>query len=413
LHWVCPDAITESSYVRPSHKTKSPTQVEKPNHCRAVDQLSKNNPSILDQQHKIKPTKRESLGLEKPSQSQSNPFDRLIKVSRKAHKNIKLTDQLNPPQKKQTTKSTMRFNTPISSISKDEQLSKTITMYSFMGTAGGGVDSTVSSTVLKPSANDMKDTTTVRINNPKFRTHNVKATDNFSAPVAKLQMWLASDPTKPKKEYLTVRKGNNVIAKSNKFEKQTMAIGTKAKMLQDVAEKTIVTSNRKQFEKDGNTRHKEGGVAHPVVEVIQEEPLYEPSIDGITGEQNLEESQPEVETTPLPSFEEYIMEEVEQDNTDGNGNKASPSFEEKKTFAEALAEFQVDEDVPKLMTSVELRKQKLEAMEHEARRRANNPYGMLQPSWGRPNPNRGLPSDAWNRTLKGTPPPKKTFAELP
>jgi hypothetical protein len=46
--------------------------------------------------------------------------------------------------------------------------------------------------------------TTVQITNPKFRQLKVEATNEFSAPVAKLTQWLANDPTKPQKKFLQV-----------------------------------------------------------------------------------------------------------------------------------------------------------------------------------------------------------------
>lgn len=306
----------------------------------------------------------------------------------------------------------MRFNTPITSSHKVDHRSKTFTIYSFTGTPSGS--SGVVSAGLKPSSHDMKDTKTVQIKKPQFRTHNVKATDNFSAPVAKLQAWLASDPTKPKKDFLTVRKGNNIIAKSNKFEKQTMAIGTKSHLLQDIAEKNVVTINRKQFEskveekKEEETTAKNDTVDNVVVDESKQ--VLEPF------DVEFDEGDPTGENQSGEFSFSFLEESITDDDLKGSSKDNEDTFEkheENKTFSQALAEFQLDEDVPKLLGTVELRKQKLESMEREARRQANNKYGMLKPSWGRPHPSHGMPSDAWNRSLKGTPPPKKTFADLP
>jgi hypothetical protein len=49
-----------------------------------------------------------------------------------------------------------------------------------------------------------KQSTTIQITNPKFRQLKVEATNEFSAPVAKLTQWLANDPTKPQKKFLQV-----------------------------------------------------------------------------------------------------------------------------------------------------------------------------------------------------------------
>ena len=64
--------------------------------------------------------------------------------------------------------------------------------------------------------------TVVRVDKPSFRKFNVEATDDFSASVAKLSKWLASDPTKKKKDYMLVRKGNNVVDKSQTYETQDL-----------------------------------------------------------------------------------------------------------------------------------------------------------------------------------------------
>ena len=307
----------------------------------------------------------------------------------------------------------MRFNTPITSSQKVDDRSKTFTIYSLTGSPSGA--SGVVSAGLKPSSHDMKDTKTVQIKNPQFRTHNVKATDNFSAPVAKLQAWLASDPTKPKKDFLTIRKGNNIIAKSNKFEKQTMAVGTKSQQLQDIAEKNVVTNNRKQFEpkveenKEDKTSTKDNTLYDAVVADESKQALEPFDVEVEEGDPIGQSQSGEFS---LSFLEESITDDDLRVNKKDEDNIVE-KHEEKKTFSEALAEFQLDEDVPKLLGTVELRKQKLEAMEREARRQANNKYGMLKPSWGRPHPSHGMPSDAWNRSLKGTPPPKKTFADLP
>jgi hypothetical protein len=304
----------------------------------------------------------------------------------------------------------MRYNTPITNSHQQDERSKTSSIYSITGVPVGS-GGTFSSVGLKPAAYDMKETTTVRINNPNFRTHNVKATDNFSAPVAKLQAWLASDPTKAKKEFLTVRKGNNIIAKSNKFEKQTMAIGKKAKLLQDIAEKNVVTNNRKQFEKidkDQSLYDAKGKGDNFVIE--EEEPSMESLIIDVDKKQVFEEK--EGEAISLSSIEESSADDASEEQKN-KGNEGISTREDIITFSEALAEFQLDEDVPKLLSSVQIRKQNLEAMERQARHRANNPYGLMKSSWGRPNPSNGMPSTAWNHTLKGNPPPQKKLADLP
>ena len=61
--------------------------------------------------------------------------------------------------------------------------------------------------------------TKVRIAKPNFRQFQVEATDNFKAPVAKLAQWLANDPTNQKK-FLLIRKGQNIIDKSQRYEIQ-------------------------------------------------------------------------------------------------------------------------------------------------------------------------------------------------
>ena len=58
--------------------------------------------------------------------------------------------------------------------------------------------------------------TPVRI---KSRHSDVQATNEGYKSVAKLAAWLADDPTKNKKEILTLRRGANVIAKSRAFDK--------------------------------------------------------------------------------------------------------------------------------------------------------------------------------------------------
>ncbi|KAL7570433.1 hypothetical protein ACA910_017265 [Epithemia clementina (nom. ined.)] len=58
--------------------------------------------------------------------------------------------------------------------------------------------------------------TPVRI---KVTHSDVEATNEGYKSVAKLAAWLADDPTKPKKEVKTIRRGANVIAKSRTFDK--------------------------------------------------------------------------------------------------------------------------------------------------------------------------------------------------
>lgn len=362
----------------------------------------------------------------------------------------------------------MRTNTPIysSPVSSTHKSPSSLTTYTL--SPSGAVNGPIK---VKPSANDMKDTSTVRIANPNFRKLNVEATDDFVAPVAKLSQWLASDPTKPKKEFLTVRKGNNIIAKSNTFEKQTIAFGTKKQMLQEVAEKKVVTDNRKQFEEGvGKESFKKTAVeAEKVIMeakvVVATEASTEPEVDAVTeavaaisvavvdkevvsADAQLEameelaevkvaeasivdtaEKMAETESQEVAVVEEKATEKKEETAVTKfavaekvaavEKKVASPAFvvkkkatppvvADEKTFEQAKAEF--DSGKP---SSVQLRKQKIEEMEREARRRANNPYGLMKSSWKRPHPSRGLPSDAWKRTFQGNLPPKKTFAELP
>ncbi|KAG7343960.1 hypothetical protein IV203_021968 [Nitzschia inconspicua] len=341
----------------------------------------------------------------------------------------------------------MRYNTPISRPSSPlssahKEAPKSLTTYSLSsaGSKKGPIK-------VKPSTNDMKDTSTVRIANPKFRQHNVEATDDFSAPVAKISQWLASDPTKPKKEFLTVRKGNNIINKSNKFEKQTMAFGEKKQQLQEIAEKTIVTDNRKQFEQGAVNKDNdkvaiiekmEAKVEHlvePTADLelvtdilaaasVKEEGEIMISAEASTGDEFSMEVEVGTESMEPEAVEAPIMDGEDKEMSGATipvkivfkakevaieMNEDSPTLvTDKKNFEQAKAEF--DSGKP---NSVQMRKQKLEEMEREARRRANNPYGLMKSSWKRPHHSRGLPSDAWKRTFQGNLPPKKTIAELP
>ncbi|KAL3924055.1 MAG: hypothetical protein SGILL_001286 [Bacillariaceae sp.] len=105
--------------------------------------------------------------------------------------------------------------------------------------------------------------------------------------------------------------------------------------------------------------------------------------------------------------------------TEGEEAEVNKSFDEiaegeetevNKSFDEAKEAFGPGVAAP---TKVQIRKQELEKKEAEARRRANNPLWMLKPSWKRPHPSKGKPSNSWARTLFGKRPPKKTLAELP
>jgi hypothetical protein len=72
--------------------------------------------------------------------------------------------------------------------------------------------------------------------------------------------------------------------------------------------------------------------------------------------------------------------------------------------------------VRRSQVSVSDRAKMVEEMDKAAQRRAKDPYNLEQfkRTWRRPHPNQGLPSTAWKRTIKGgSPPPKKTLAELP
>jgi hypothetical protein len=331
----------------------------------------------------------------------------------------------------------MRFSTPLSTSISSAPVTRKEPKQTFsLAHNGPNATGPVKATPTKPLSQAEKDTKAVRIVNPNFRKLNVEATDNYVAPVAKLSQWLASDPTKPKKEYLTIRKGNNIIAKSSKYENQDMAIGKKAQQLQEIAEKTIVTDNRKQYESPikNETASTKDSIKSPVEPVVVDEtsPVVE-DVMPVVELVELDDDFPlEIETTKEVVAVEEPSEEgkkLDQDDmseltvanesadaaittaevsttevVDNEGVEANKSFEEaKKTFGPGFAP----------PTTVQLRKQKLEQMEAEARRRANNPYGLLKPSWKRPHPSKGKPSDAWSRTFQGQLPPKKTLAELP
>ncbi|KAL3906495.1 MAG: hypothetical protein SGARI_003982 [Bacillariaceae sp.] len=356
----------------------------------------------------------------------------------------------------------MRFSTPLSnSIASAPEPKQQFVSLAHQGAPFTGPYKVPTT---KPLSQAEKDTKAVRVVNPQFRKLNVAATDNYVAPVAKLTQWLASDPTKPKKEFLTVRKGNNVIAKSAKFENPELAIGSKkAQQLQEVAEKTIVTDNRKQFEhgsvegskaseksdastskqsEKADTAPKEAKSLEEVpvesekteiVEVVElemvdedlpleietkqevvvvlETPMGELTEGKKVEQDAMSELTGTIESTPPAIVESSTMELTESEDSDSQkseakdeGEEAVKSFEEaKKSFGAGVAP----------MTTVQIRKQKLEQMEAEARRRANNPYGELKPSWKRPHKSHNKPSDAWARSFQGTLPPKKTIAELP
>lgn len=138
----------------------------------------------------------------------------------------------------------MRFNTPISASTRHPKslhypsIASQVTSPIKPGSTNGKLGQI-------PRSKEDGEKTTVRIANPKFRQFNVEATDEFSAPVAKLSQWLANDPTKPKKKFLEVRKGRNVMEKSSTYEKQD----TVGKKEQHIVPKGAVSDALKEWQK--------------------------------------------------------------------------------------------------------------------------------------------------------------------
>jgi hypothetical protein len=242
---------------------------------------------------------------------------------------------------------------------------------------GGGTGKVAAVTTTNTTSTTDTTTTPVRIANPTFRRHNVEATDAYTAPVRNLARWLSDDPTRRRREFLTVRKGANVVARSEAFEKQqTAADETYPEPVRGVAVRGVVTANRKRFE----------------VEAVQAIP---PS------------STKNCESDPVEITTKVVDEEVIIDTVD--------AIDVMDITAGVITDIAADITATDLAPStVQTRRAELERLDREARRRARNPYGdAMKPTWGRPHPNRGLPSTAWKRTLRGTPPPKRTLAELP
>ena len=299
---------------------------------------------------------------------------------------------------------------------------------------------TASSSPLKGSAKTSP-TTTVQIEMPNFRTFNVKATDEFKAPVAKLARWLASNPTKSPKKYLQVRKGQNVFEKSRNFEEVIQqewgkdlnipngAVSGKMHLFQSSKqerpawnETTRVVSTY-SLHVDSVKGKKTEHLKNPAKDVRDDDGE---NVDAESPMPRDDDLSDDVSPTSVLLFEEASSFKI-------NTKKNEPSeledelatvfedslasdgetFNEQNSYSQLdFIQSQVEELAYYNTNKVKMRKIALEKKERDFRSLCG-PYGMMKPTWKRCNPKLGQASDSYRRTLNGDVAPKKTFAELP